>query len=245
MAIAETASSDVRIVLGTLRLDRTRQSAAQVFDWLRQAILEVRLAPGTVLQRAELAEHFGLSQTPIRDALQRLGAEGLVDIYPQHATVVSRIDLAAAQEAHYLRQALELELLHTICQLPDDAHAALMQRLAKHLTTQDAALIHADLTAMLEADQAFHREMYDAAGMNALRVLVRQQSGHVDRLRQLHLPTQGKAQAVLADHRAIFEALQQKNTTAAQAALRQHLAGTLSFVDGMQARYPDWIRSAP
>jgi len=241
MATAEPVSTDVKTVLGPLKLDRTRQSAAQVFECLRQAIIEVKLVPGTLLQRAELAEHFGLSQTPIRDALQLLGAEGLVDIYPQHATVVSRIDLATAQEAHYLRKAIELELLHTVCQLPEAAHMALMQRLAKHLATQEAALAHADLDAMLQADQAFHREMYDAAGMTSLWVLVRKQSGHVDRLRQLHLPAQGKAQAVLADHRAMVEALQQKNTAAAQSALRQHLMGTLSFVDGMAARYPEWI----
>jgi GntR family transcriptional regulator, rspAB operon transcriptional repressor len=241
MTSAEADSPDVRTVLGRLKLDRTRQSAAQVFECLRQAIIEVKLVPGTLLQRAELAEHFGLSQTPIRDALQLLGAEGLVDIFPQHATVVSRIDLTAAQEAHYVRKAIELELLHTICQLPADAHTTLMQRLARHLAAQEAALVLNDLSAMLEADQAFHREMYEAAHMPALWTLVRKQSGHVDRLRQLHLPAPGKAQAVLADHRAIFEALQQKEESVAQTALRQHLAGTLSFVDGMQARYPDWI----
>jgi len=191
-----------------------------------------------------LAEHFGLSQTPIRDALQLLGAEWLVDIFPQHATVVSCIDLAAAQEAHFLRKAVELELLHHVCALPPPQHVALMQRLAVHLSTQEAALTHADLAAMALADQAFHREMYEATGVPALWALVRKQSGHVDRLRHLHLPAQGKAQAVIADHRAIFGALEQKNVALAEQALRQHLAGTLSFADGIKERYPDWIRGA-
>ena len=231
----------VSATLGTPRLDRTRQSAAQVFECLRQAIIQVQLVPGTLLQRAELAEHFSLSQTPIRDALQLLGAEGLVDIFPQHATVVSRIDLSAAHETHFLRKAVELELLHKVCELPAPLHAALMQRLAVHLATQEAALAHADLAAMALADQAFHREMYEAAGVPALWALVRKQSGHVDRLRHLHLPAEGKAQAVIADHRAIFDALLQKNAATAEHALRQHLAGTLSFVDGIKERYPDWI----
>lgn len=91
-----------------------RSSAAcrsQVFDRLRDAIVSLELAPGTVLARHVLAEQFGISQTPIRDALMRLGEEGLVDIFPQHATVVSRIDVPAAREAHFLRRSIELEIV--------------------------------------------------------------------------------------------------------------------------------------
>ncbi|MDQ5898356.1 MAG: GntR family transcriptional regulator, rspAB operon transcriptional repressor, partial [Pseudomonadota bacterium] len=72
-------------------LDRSRHAAPQVFEQLRARIVSMDLAPGTVLVRSELAEAFGLSQTPIRDALIKLGEEGLVQIFAQHATVVSRI----------------------------------------------------------------------------------------------------------------------------------------------------------
>src|SRR5687767_7668084 len=94
-----------------LRLDRSRQAAPQVFDHLREQILSLELAPGTVLSRAELADAFGLSQTPIRDALIRLAEEGLVDIFPQHATAVSRIDVGSARQAHFLRRAIETEVV--------------------------------------------------------------------------------------------------------------------------------------
>ena len=77
-------------------LDRTRQAAPQVFEQLRERIVSLALPPGTVLARAELAQAFGVSQTPVRDALMRLGEEGLVDVFPQHATLVSRIDTASA-----------------------------------------------------------------------------------------------------------------------------------------------------
>jgi GntR family transcriptional regulator, rspAB operon transcriptional repressor len=221
--------------LGTPKLDRTRQSAAQVFECLRQAIIGVRLVPGTLLQRTELAGHFHLSQTPIRDALQLLAAEGLVDIFPQHATVVSRIDLSAVQQAQLLRKAVEIELLQQACTLPGPLHTRLMQRLAFHLSAQEAALEQNNLASMAQADQAFHWETYEAAGAQALWDLVRKQSGHA------HLPAQGKAQAVIADHRAIYEALGQRSHADAGHALRRHLAGTLSFVDDIKQRYPDWL----
>lgn len=228
--------------LPPLRLDRSRQVAPQVLEALRELILSVTLQPGTVLARAELAEHYGVSQTPIRDALLRLGDEGLVDIFPQHATVVSRIDVDAALQAHFLRRAIELENLAAACSLPDDAHAALMDTLAAQLSLQKAALRRTDFAAFEVADQAFHRAMYDAASVPALWDLVRQRSGHVDRLRRLNLPAKGKAQAVVADHEAILAALRGRDLTAAVQALRTHLAGTLSFIDKVRQAYPDWLR---
>ena len=102
-----------------LRLDRSRQAAPQVFELLRERIVALELAPGTVLSRAELAEAFGVSQTPIRDALLRLGEEGLVDIFPQHATVVSRIDVPAAVQAHFLRRAIECEIAQALTAAPE------------------------------------------------------------------------------------------------------------------------------
>lgn len=224
-----------------LKLDRTRQSAPQVFEALRDLIVSVQLEPGTVLQRAELAEHFGISQTPIRDALLRLGEEQLVDIFAQHATVVSRIDLTVALQAHFLRRAIELEILATLCELPDAAHSELVRRLSMHLAVQEAALNPLDLPKLALADQAFHQEMYEAASVGPLWKLVRKQSGHVDRLRRLNLPVEGKPQAIVRDHRAIVEAIARKDAQAAEKALRQHLAGTLAFVDDIKHRFPDWI----
>ncbi len=92
-------------------LDRDRQAAPQVFEQLRKLITSLALPPGSPLSRNALAEQFGVSSTPIRDALMRLEEEGLVEVFPQYATVVSRIDIGLAQQAHFLRQALELEIV--------------------------------------------------------------------------------------------------------------------------------------
>src|SRR3954471_23707090 len=91
------------------RLDPKRQASPQVFERLREMIIGLELTPGTVLARAELAQMFGVSQTPVRDALIKLSEEGMVDVFPQHATVVSRIDLASATQAHFLRKSVEAE----------------------------------------------------------------------------------------------------------------------------------------
>src|SRR5436189_1356090 len=106
------------------RLDRDRQAAPQVFDRLRGMIISLELPPGSSLSRAALAEQFGVSSTPIRDALMRLDEEGLVEVFPQYATVVSRVDVRLAQQAHFLRQAVELEIVRGLAIHHDDAFVA-------------------------------------------------------------------------------------------------------------------------
>jgi GntR family transcriptional regulator, rspAB operon transcriptional repressor len=224
-----------------LRLDRSRQAVPQIADALRELILSLELPPGTVLPRAELAERFGVSQTPVRDALTQLGQDGLVDIYPQHATIVSRIDVPAALRAHFLRRALELEIVRDLAGRTTAEVAALMLPLRDRIAEQKRALAAKDFGTFTRADHDFHRVLYDAAGMAELWPLIRQRSGHVDRLRRLNLPARGKAQSVLRDHQAIADAIAARQPQAAQDALRKHLAGTLTFVEQVRQRHPDWV----
>jgi len=224
--------------LPKIRLDRTRLAAPQVLEKLRDAILSLDLVPGTVLARQELADRFGVSQTPVREALLRLSEEGLVDVFPQHATLVSRIDIVAARQAHFLRRSIELELVH---QLALEAPAGMVEQM-KATIAQQAALAAAQRYGdFVGADRAFHRLMYEAGGVPDLWELVGRVSGHVDRLRRLHLPTAGKTEAILRDHRAIVRCIQAKDPAAAQAALRKHLSGTLSAVDEICRQYPDYV----
>ncbi len=220
------------------RLDRSRQAAPQVFEQLRESIVSLAMVPGTVLARDALAQQFGLSQTPIRDALMKLGEEGLVDIFPQHATVVSRIDIGAARQAHFLRKSIELEVVRS---LAAQADPVLVAKLRAQIDLQVAVAEAADYGEFVAADQAFHQQMYLAAGVPDLWRLVRRNAGHVDRLRRLHLPSEGKTQAIVRDHRRIVEAIARQDPQAAQDSLREHLSGTLGQLEEICQRYPDYI----
>lgn len=240
---AKSVARPLSAILPRTTLDRSRHAAPQVFEQLRARIVSMELAPGRVLVRSELAEAFGVSQTPIRDALIKLGEEGLVQIFAQHATVVSRIDLAAATQAHLLRQALELELEIVERLAAGEADAALEARLTDALARQEATglLTDADCVEFIEADQAFHQAMYIALGLEALWTLVRRQSGHIDRLRRLHLPEAGKAASVLRQHEAVAAAIARRDPAGARAALREHLSGTLGRIDEIRRLYPESV----
>jgi DNA-binding GntR family transcriptional regulator len=224
---------------GPERLERGRQAAPQVFERLREAILSFTLTPGTTLSRTALAAQFGVSSTPIRDALMRLEEEGLVEIFPQHATVVSPIDLPLAQQAHFLRRSLELEIVRSLALDPDPQ---LVARLNGVLAQQQALLEAEGFEDFVSTDHAFHQHLYEAAGMHDLWHLVRSRSGHIDRLRRLHLPTPGKAQSIVQHHKLIVQAIAAGKPDEAQRHLRDHLSGTLAHVDEIRARYPGYVR---
>ncbi|WPO44478.1 GntR family transcriptional regulator [Tardiphaga sp. 42S5] len=222
----------------TERLDRDRQAAPQVFERLRDTIISLRLPPGTPLSRAALAEQFGVSSTPIRDALMRLDEESLVEVFPQHATVVSRIDVNLAKQAHFLRLAVELEIVRN---LSLDRTDVFIEELHRSIGLQQQLVKAGDFETFMNADNDFHMQFYAAAERQGIWALVRSRSGHIDRLRRINLPSPGKAQDILKHHRLIVKAIENRDPDEAQHHLRVHLSGTLKDVDKIRARYPEYL----
>ena len=220
------------------RLDRDRQAAPQVFERLRGMIISLELPPGSPLSRAALAGQFGVSSTPIRDALMRLEEEGLVDVFPQYATVVSRVDVRLAQQAHFLRQAVELEIVRMLALRRDEVFAA---ELHATIARQQHYAKAGDFEKFMAADNEFHSLLYAATDKQDIWSLVRSRSGHIDRLRRLHLPSPGKAQDIVRHHKLIAKAIDAGEPDEAQKHLRTHLSGTLSELAQIRARYPEYL----
>ncbi|WP_343315578.1 GntR family transcriptional regulator [Brucella sp. BE17] len=221
------------------QLDRSRQVALQVYEILRDRILKVELTPGTVLSRNALQLEFGISQTPVRDALMRLQEEGIVDVYPQYATVVARIDVDHARQAQFLRLSIELEAVRW---LTDERSSETAVELGEILARQRAVASPETYNAFDSIDRDFHRHLYEKTGIAQLWTNVRRQSVHIDRLRRLNLPMPGKMQTVLSEHQAIVDGIASGRASVAEGALRKHLSGTLSIIDVIGAEFPDYIR---
>lgn len=227
---------------GTFQLDRSRNATVQVFEHLRELIVTLALEPGAVLPRNELTRYFNLSATPIRDALTRLGEEGLVDIFPQHITRVRSVDLASARQAHFLRLSVELEMVRMLAERPDPV---LSQTLLQLVEQQRACLATGDLKNFTRIDLTFHQQLYEAAQLEQLWTVMRSSSGNLDRLRRLHLPLNGKAQSILDEHAAIARAIGAGDPESAQQYVRQHLSGTLSEIEELRLKYPSFMLPNP
>lgn len=215
-------------------------AAARTCDSLRRRIISLELPPDSVLSRTELARQYDISQTPLRESLQRLETEGLVEIFPQSRTVVTRIDTGQIFEAHFLRMAVETEVLR---RLAVDCDAGILARLRTLLAMQEALANNpAELAAFQELDEVFHQTLMAGIGQPGLHALLRARSGHLNRVRQLDMPSEGKIRSILCGHAAIVAALAAKDPAAAVAAIRDHLSQTVSRIGLLRAQHPDYFK---
>ena len=106
MTDAGSATSDS--LLGDFTIDRRKSMVDQAHTLLQNAIIFSKLPPGQVLKERELCDILSISRTPIREALLRLQEDGLVEIFPQAGTYVSRISIEAVHESQFIRVALEM-----------------------------------------------------------------------------------------------------------------------------------------
>lgn len=215
-----------------------RTAATRVYSALRAQIISLELLPETTLVRNDIAEAFGVSRSPVREAIQRLEQEGLVISYPQSRTVVSKIDVAHARETQFLRIGAELEVTQTLARAGDPALLAPTTRL---LRMQKLAGEDRDIGEFSTLDRLFHLSLFEAVGVRALWHVISDRSGHIDRLRHLNLPDPGKIAEVIRHHEDILAAISSGDRDAVEKAVRTHLSGTLAATQHIMAQHPQYF----
>ena len=135
-------------------------------------------------------------------------------------------------------RALELEIVWTLAL---DPKGRLVDELNDIIALQLQLAKAGNFEKFTVADNEFHRCLYVAAGKQGLWTLVRRRSGHIDRLRRLHLPSPGKAQDIVRHHRLIAQSIAAGEPENAQRHLRKHLSGTLGYLDEIRARHPEYL----
>lgn len=216
-----------------------------VYADLRARIVRFDLPPGTVLLRAELARIHGVSLTPLRDALQQLAKEGLVRIFPQSRTLVTPIDTAAIREAQFMRIALETEIVR---ELATGAAPGDLARLREIVACQVRIAANPDdVPTFQELDETFHQTLFRAARHVPSQRLMRSHSGHLERLRRLHLDdadTAGQLRnnaAVIEGHTHVLDGIEARDPDRAMQALRRHLQRTMTRMAEKRAAFPDYF----
>ncbi len=214
-------------------------ASARLYADLRARIVRLELAPDTTLDRSELAARYEVSQSPVREAVLRLEQDGLVQSFPQSRTVVTRIDVVRIREEHFLRVAVESEVVRQLAETPDPAVVTKLKGLLRLQEALVGDVEQADLFKQL--DEAFHEALFEAVGQTNLHRHIVARSGHLARVRTLDLPKEGKMRAVLDGHQAIVEAIAAGDPAAATLAMRRHLSGTIERLPGLRAERPDFF----
>ncbi|WP_076858943.1 GntR family transcriptional regulator [Bradyrhizobium mercantei] len=217
---------------------RTATAAARIYAELRAELVSLQRKPGDPILEAEIAMSYGVSRTPVREAILRLSDEGLVEIFPQSGIFVSRIPLAALPEAIIVRRSLE----ETTTRMATE-RASKSQLLGLHsiLARQREADAAGDREAFHQADEAFHAAIADIAGYPGIWRLILQVKVHVDRFRRLTLPQRGRMAEVIAEHEVIMAAIDARDAPSAASAMVKHLDRLLADIGTTKHNNPEFF----
>ena len=218
---------------------RRLNTAEQVYEILRDRIIKLDLRPHQVLSRTDLAEEFGVSQTPVREALLKLEVIGLVDVYPQSRTEVSPINAVKIREVQFMRRALETEVCMKLVEVLNDSGAAELTAILNH----QEAIIKDDtkMGLFMQLDKNFHSKLFELVGQTNLNELVQEHSVHLDRMRMLQLPLRGKRKSILSEHRKILSAVMSQDKMRVMDAVRDHLTSKSQTMSTLMANFPEYF----
>ena len=185
-------------------MSERRTSVDEIFDYLNDEILSLRLLPGDKLSEAEVATRFGVSRQPVRDAFSRLAIKDLIVIRPQRATVVKRFSAREITKSRFVRSAIEKEVLRRAATLCTAAHA---DQLKAALAEQTRAVTGGKVDTFGKLDYDFHKLICDIANADFAFDVIQAEKSKVDRLCVLGLSKEDRMPELLRDHSAIADAI--------------------------------------
>lgn len=200
--------------------------ANHVADQFREAIVSLRLRPGTMLDKSAICARLGISRSPVAEAMARLKSEGLIEILPQRGTVVSLVSIGDVEESIFVRKGLECETVRTLAEsIPD----GLLDALKDNLERQRHTVAALDTVRFHPLDLEFHALIIDAVGHGRMKAMVESARNNLNRARQL-TNSQRRVATGVKEHTQIVEALEDRDANRAAAIMRTHLEGVLTEV---------------
>ncbi|WFA07069.1 GntR family transcriptional regulator [Bacillus sp. HSf4] len=183
----------------------------EVYQALKREIVHLQLKPGERLHDQELAEQFGISRTPVREALKRLEDEGLVEAVPGSATRVAPLNREEAEHAFPVTAALHaLAVRLSIPSLTEED----IKELEEHNNRLQHAIEKEDIIAAIEADEAFHRVFLNAAKNPEIIRALDRITAKIFRLEMSQFSSVSSMKSV-EQHRKVIEAAQKRNAETA------------------------------
>jgi len=199
-------------------LPATQALYVQVAERLRARIMAHTLAPGSWIDEQALTAEYGISRTPLREALKVLAAEGLVTMKLRRGAYVTEVSERDLAEVFHLLALLESDAAASAATLASDAQLAELQAL--HQALEDSV---ADRDAFFRANEQFHMRLLEIADNRWRHQLVTDLRKVMKLNRHHSLFKQGRLDASLKEHRRIMAALKARDGTKVQQLMQQHL----------------------
>lgn len=208
----------------------------EVAERLRSRIFAHELAPGAWIDEQALAESFGISRTPMREALKVLAAEGLVTLKPRRGCYVTEVTERDLDEIFPVLALLEGRCAYEAAQKAKGPQLKRLQVLHEKLERAGAA---GDVEAYFQANQDFHLALQELAGNRWLMQAIEDMRKVLKLIRRHSLLREGRVAESLEEHRAIMAGIRAADPDAAEQAMRLHLMrgrAALATVDAPRRR---------
>jgi len=208
-------------VIDDVETDSQRPATAPAFvlAQLRRAIIAGELLPGQPLRQDALAERFGVSRVPLREAFKVLESEGQVVYTPHRGYKVATLSLTDLLEVYRIRELLEAEAVRVAIRRSADDVVAKLRAAAQEVETASAA---GDLLTMTEANRRFHFLMVTAARMPRLEKLIQVLWDATETYRFVYYGDEGNRHRVENEHRRIIEAFADRDADQVITLLNEH-----------------------
>jgi DNA-binding GntR family transcriptional regulator len=215
------------VVLEKLKVEISEQEKNQpihqwVYQVLRSNIIKLHLKPAQRISENEVSEALGVSRTPVREAFIRLAEDGLIKVTPQKRSIVSLIDLDQAEEARFVRIALEKAVIK---EASGRLSAADLAELESSIETQRECQRTRDYDHMLAVDNDFHRIIFRGCGKERSWHFIKKLDFNYDRLRAMVIPI--GLDTVILEHCRIREIIESGITDDVDTVVDGHLTRVL------------------
>ncbi|MCY4541969.1 MAG: GntR family transcriptional regulator [Rhodobacteraceae bacterium] len=215
-----------------------RTNADDVFDFLHDRIVSLKLLPGTRISEVEIARQFGVSRQPVREAFIRLANIDLLLVRPQRATEIRRFSSEKIKRSRFIRMAVECEILRRACRNATSLHH---RRLNRDLESQSRAIRNRDVKRFHALDYDFHRHLCDAGDSAYMFSTIAENKALVDRLCVLSLAEPAAMDELYDDHRRIVDELENRDEASLIAAITEHLSRLDSVIAGIRKSHADFF----
>ncbi len=217
-----------------------RSASSQIYDFIRDSIVNMEYEPGQMIPEAALAEQFGVSRTPVREALIKLSYIGFVEVRPQRGTYVSLLSMNKILEARFIREALELAVVQEAAALAD---ADLIRECESIIERQKEAAERNDSMSFQKLDDLFHQTLANSTGYDRVGLLIDSEKAHMDRVRCLSLHIRGQYHRVLDQHQSILDALKSHSPEQARHAMATHMQDVYKALTVIPRQHPEYFES--
>lgn len=220
-----------------------REHKCDVYTALREEITTLSLLPGAELSVEELCSRYGVSRSPVRDALLRLERDRLVDIFPQKGTRVSFLDEKTVEEERFMRKCIELGVVEKCMEKERSVREfdAFTVKLESSLLVQEASLLEEDWGGFYRSDDELHHLFYSEVGLENLWAIVDAHTGNDKRIRMLSYADASIIGGVKEQHRALVDAIKARDLKKVLEVEKLHLEKVSREIKDFEEQYPSYF----